>query len=80
MKKMFNLIIIYGIIMIVGTAGASDIGNISFNHCMLQILIALGFICFGALGKCMLAYLKAERLNKMRRKKYRARLRLQTTA
>lgn len=47
MKKISNLFITFGVILLIGTAGASDIGNIGLLQIGNQILIALSFIVSG---------------------------------
>ena len=44
MKKLSNLLMIIGVILLIGTAGASDVGNIDFLQTIKQILISAMFI------------------------------------
>ena len=44
MKKISNLLMFIGVILLIGTAGASDVGNIEFLQIVKQILVASLFI------------------------------------
>lgn len=64
LRKLFNLVIVCGILMIIATAGASDLGSITFNQCVSQILNAFCVISFGIVGKRILDYACKIKLNK----------------
>ena len=64
MKKLLNFIIGYGIFIIIGTAGASDSGNIQFSQSVLRIIIAFGLIGVGILGKKVLGCVMIVKVNK----------------
>ena len=78
--KIFNSIIAYGVLMLIGTAGLSDLGTVTFNQCISQILIAFAFIVFGTLCKRLLAYVRTVKLNKAPKQKYKKPLRLPKVA
>lgn len=50
MKKLFNIAILLGAVLMLGTAGASDLGSISFEVAMLRELIGLGLVVIGLRG------------------------------
>lgn len=63
-KFLLRLMILTGILIIFGTAGASDLERINLADCVSQIMIGGGLILSGKAG---LNFLKAARLT--RRKK-----------
>ena len=66
--------------MLIGTAGNSDLGIITFSQSISQILIAFGFIVFGILCRSLLAFARVVKLNKAPKRKYKKALRLQRVA
>lgn len=64
MKNIFNLLIVAGIILIIGTAGASDSEAISIAQTASQLVFALKLIVSGAFLKRAFAF--AKRLAKRR--------------
>jgi hypothetical protein len=44
MKKLSNLLMVIGVILLIGTAGASDIESIGFYEMIKQILVSALFI------------------------------------
>jgi hypothetical protein len=50
MKVVLKGLIGLGIILLLGTAGASDYSNIPFEQMVFQAGIAVGFIAIGSLG------------------------------
>ena len=78
--KIFNSIIAYGVFILIGTAGLSDLGTVTFNQCISQILIAFGFIVFGILCKRLLAYVRTVKLNKVPEQKCKKPLQLPRVA
>ena len=49
MKKMFNLSIISGIVLIIGTAGNSDLGIVSITETIIMILSGFALCLSGVL-------------------------------
>ena len=68
LRRLFNFIIAFGVFMIIGSAGLSDLETSTFGQSILQIIIAFGFIGFGALGKRVLVYTRITKLYKVRNK------------
>jgi hypothetical protein len=62
LKGLFNGIIGYGIFMIMGTAGASDLETLTFGQSVFKVLIAIVFISIGIFGKKALAKAVLEKL------------------
>ena len=60
MKTLLNILIGIGVFLFIGTAGASDNGNISFSQIIIQILISIALITLGYYG------LKIRRLRQKR--------------
>lgn len=54
MKKFLNLLIFVGVMGIWGTAGATDLGSVSFMTAIRQILISGMLIFIGTYGKVIL--------------------------
>lgn len=50
MRKILKLLIGIGIIMLIGTAGASDLNNLTFEEVLIQLFISLAFIILGYFG------------------------------
>lgn len=50
MKKVFMILITIGVVMLFGTAGASDVGNITVGRACMQGLASIGFLFSGMLG------------------------------
>lgn len=46
----FGLCMVAGIVMILGTAGSSDLGMIDFNTILVDSLIGLGVTAIGYIG------------------------------
>ena len=68
LRRLFNFIIAFGVFMIIGSAGLSDLETTTFSQSILQSIIAFGFIGFGALGKRVLVYTRITKLHKVRNK------------
>lgn len=68
LRRLFNFIIAFGVFMIIGSAGLSDLETTTFSQSILQIIIAFGFIAFGVFGKRVLVYTRITKLNKVRNK------------
>lgn len=51
MKNIFNLLVIAGIITLIGTAGASDAGNISFAQIVSQAFFSVKLVLCGVVLK-----------------------------
>lgn len=58
MKNIFNLLIIAGIITLIGTAGASDFGGISFSQILSQTFFALKLVLCGVVLKKAFSFAK----------------------
>ena len=54
MKKVFMILITIGVVMLFGTAGASDVGNITVGRACMQGLASIVF-CFPACSVCCFA-------------------------
>ena len=78
--KIFNCIIAYGMFVLMGTAGLSDLGTIKFDQCVSQTLFAFGLIILGVLGRRLLAYVRIVKLNKAPKRKYKKPLQLPRVA
>ena len=63
LKGLFNGIIGFGILMIMGTAGASDLETLTFGQCVFRVLIAIVFISVGVFGKKILVNVTLAKLN-----------------
>jgi hypothetical protein len=50
MKILLKGLLVIGVFLFIGTAGASDLSNISFSQILLQIFIAVAFIMLGHFG------------------------------
>lgn len=46
----FGLIMLLGLIIMIGTAGASDTGYITFDHASLQACIGVALLGLGGIG------------------------------
>ena len=66
MKKVFMILITIGVVMLFGTAGASDVGNITVGRACMQGLASIGFLFSGMLG-VLLCRLEEIRLRRTRR-------------
>lgn len=67
MKKInnsLNLIVFIGVIIILGTAGASDLENLSFSEMLTQMELGIKLVVFGKSGMLFLKVLKAHRQKK----------------
>ena len=54
MKKISSLLIILGLIIAFGTAGAGDVGSISLLRMFVQSIASIFLITVGYLGKTLL--------------------------
>ena len=63
LKGLFNGIIGFGIFIIMGAAGASDMNTLTFGQCIFRVIIAIIFIGFGVHGKKALAKATTAKLN-----------------
>ncbi|MDD3192316.1 MAG: hypothetical protein PHE47_00435 [Oscillospiraceae bacterium] len=74
MKKFFIMLITVGAIMLLGTAGASDVGNITVGRACMQGLASVGFLFSGMFGMllCRMDEVKMRRSRKMRAMRNRA--------
>ena len=61
MKRISNLLIAIGIILLIGTVGASDVGSIAFIQIMNQFLIGAALIVAGKFFGKLSAILKVKR-------------------
>lgn len=61
MKKISNLLMVIGIVMLIGTAGASDVGSIDFLQIAKQLLTSLAFIALSVATKKISEALLARR-------------------
>ena len=68
LRRLFNFIIAFGVFMIIGSAGLSDLEATTFGQSIVQIIIAFGFIGFGVFGKRVLVYMRISKLNKIQNK------------
>ena len=59
MKNLFNLLIVIGILTLIGTMGASDVGTISMSDMLSQISLSFTLMLFGFAGKCSIVLLKS---------------------
>lgn len=50
LKFLLKATVLSGIIIILGTAGASDLGRIDLEECFSRILLGLALICIGKAG------------------------------
>ena len=66
MKKVFMILITIGVVMLFGTAGASNVGNITVGRACMQGLASIGFLFSGMLG-VLLCRLEEIRLRRTRR-------------
>jgi|LSQX01.1.fsa_nt_gb hypothetical protein len=66
---MKNWLIAIGIILIIGTAGASDLGTITFGQIILQIALSFVLIGIGYYGNLLLPKKKRAVLKIKRRAK-----------
>lgn len=48
--KRYGICAIAGIVLLIGTAGASDLGTITFGRTLLQAVIAMGLSLYGILN------------------------------
>ena len=74
--KIFNFFIAYGVLMLIGTAGLSDLGTITISQCISQILIVFVFISIGVSDRGVLSYLRIVKLYKSPKQKYKETLHL----
>ncbi|MBE7037637.1 MAG: hypothetical protein E7404_01895 [Ruminococcaceae bacterium] len=58
MKNLFNLLIAFGILTLIGTMGASDVGALSFNDMLSQICLSFILVLSGFAGKYLLSIIK----------------------
>ena len=66
MKKAFMLLITIGAVMLLGTAVASDVGNITVGRACMQGLASVGFLISGMFG-LLLCRMDEVRIRRMRR-------------
>lgn len=68
MKKIFGALTIVGIVLLVGTAGASDVGRIPISQACMQVIAAVGFLFSGMVGVqvCRIDEIKTKRSKKLR--------------
>ena len=76
LRKLFNFMICYGIFMLIGTAGASDLETIAFSQVLFRILVSIGLIAFGHIGKRALVHVRLANINKMRKQQYKTDIQL----
>ena len=50
MKKIFMILVMIGTVMLFGTAGASDVGNITVGRACMQGIASVGFLFSGMFG------------------------------
>ena len=58
MKKIFMILVMIGTVMLFGTAGASDVGNITVGRACMQGIASVGFLFSGMLGMLLVAWIK----------------------
>lgn len=66
MKKAFMFLITIGAVMLLGTAGASDVGNITVGRACMQGLASVSFLISGMFG-LLLCRMDEVRIRRMRR-------------
>jgi hypothetical protein len=66
MKIIFKWVIGFGIFMLIGTAGSSDLNNLTFGQVVLQLFVSLAFITLGYFG---LGFTKAKVIRKIKRRR-----------
>lgn len=59
MKKLMNVLILAGVLLIWGTAGASDAESISFMTALRQALYGVALIFVGVYGKILIEKAKS---------------------
>jgi len=59
-KMLFRVLIGCGCVILIGTAGSCDLGNISLTQTVAQIVLAFALLGVGALGARMI-YVKEKR-------------------
>ena len=59
MKNLFNLLIAFGILTLIGTMGASDVGTLTLSEIFSQVSFALKLMLSGFAGKYILSILKS---------------------
>ena len=63
LRGLFNGIIGFGIFIIMGAAGASDMDTLTFCQCIFRVIIAIIFIGIGVHGKKSFAKASFAKLN-----------------
>lgn len=53
MKTLSKILIAIGVIILIGTAGASDMGGVDFMQILKHLLIGVAFIVFGNTAKVL---------------------------
>lgn len=69
MRKISGLLMAAGVLVVLGTAGASDMGNISLWQSLLQVLGGAGLLLAGYAGRQLAAGRKASGKASVRRRR-----------
>ena len=68
MKKIFMILVMIGTVMLFGTAGASDVGNITVGRACMQGIASVGFLFSGMLGMLLC---RMDEIRMRRNRRYR---------
>ena len=68
MKKIFMIWVMIGTVMLFGTAGASDVGNITVGRACMQGIASVGFLFSGMFGMLLC---RMDEIRMRRNRRYR---------